>query len=365
MFPYISFNYSQYILLLTVAIIFYNNSLNIIGKKKRVYPYIIQLIVTIAVPLLTYQAQKMLSIYSYPVMPYVIFSLIIYVLLIIVLKSFASIRNGMFNIRDIIILALTFIIVCAVFTVTMKMQLTSGSLLILLLLCILIFLIYELALSLYMANSNKKYADKLQEQLTSGEDYIKNVSMLDRQIRSIKHDMNNQLQVLSGLINNGQFNEASDFLKQYGIGLEKTIDYINTNNPVINTLINSKIAYAKSENIITAIAITKDIKPMTGNDLCSIIGNVIDNAIEAELHEEESLRQLHIQAYWDDEEMVFHVSNYINETVLDRNSGLATTKEDKNSHGLGTNIVKSLAKRNYGTCDYYETENEFHCEIRW
>ena len=211
----------------------------------------------------------MLSIYSYPVMPYVIFSLIIYVLLIIVLKSFASIRNGMFNIRDIIILALTFIIVYAVFTVTMKMQLTSGSLLILLLLCILIFLIYELALSLYMANSNKKYADKLQEQLTSGEDYIKNVSMLDRQIRSIKHDMNNQLQVLSGLINNGQFNEASDFLKQYGIGLEKTIDYINTNNPVINTLINSKIAYAKSENIITAIDITKDIKPMTGNDLLS------------------------------------------------------------------------------------------------
>lgn len=216
-----------------------------------------------------------------------------------------------------------------------------------------------------MANSNKKYADKLQEQLTSGEDYIKNVSMLDRQIRSIKHDMNNQLQVLSGLINNGQFNEASDFLKQYGIGLEKTIDYINTNNPVINTLINSKIAYAKSENIITAIDITKDIKPMTGNDLCSIIGNVIDNAIESELHEEESLRQLHIQAYWDDEEMVFHVSNYINETVLDRNSGLATTKEDKNSHGLGTNIVKSLAKRNSGTCDYYETDNEFHCEIRW
>ena len=105
MFPYISFNYSQYILLLAVAIIFYNNSLNIIGKKKRVYPYIIQLIVTIAVPLLTYQAQKMLLIYSYPVMPYVIFSLIIYVLLIIVLKSFASIRNGMFNIRDIIILA--------------------------------------------------------------------------------------------------------------------------------------------------------------------------------------------------------------------------------------------------------------------
>lgn len=50
MFPYISFNYSQYILLLAVAIIFYNNSLNIIGKKKRVYPYIIQLIVTIAVP---------------------------------------------------------------------------------------------------------------------------------------------------------------------------------------------------------------------------------------------------------------------------------------------------------------------------
>jgi hypothetical protein len=100
MFPYISFNYSQYILLLAVAIIFYNNSLNIIGKKKRVYPYIIQLIVTIAVPLLTYQAQKMLSIYSYPVMPYVIFSRILNMPFLIDANDLRTIINRTYIISE-------------------------------------------------------------------------------------------------------------------------------------------------------------------------------------------------------------------------------------------------------------------------
>lgn len=44
---------------------------------------------------------------------------------------------------------------------------------------------------------------------------------------------------------------------------------------------------------------------------------------------------------------------------------LHTSKQDKKSHGLGTQIIKKLVKKNNGTCDYHEEGNMFCCEIRW
>ena len=58
--------------------------------------------------------------------------------------------------------------------------------------------------------------------------------------------MNNQLQVINCLLSQERGEEAKDFLKQYSISLEKTKEYIHTDNPIFNTVINNKIEYAKS-----------------------------------------------------------------------------------------------------------------------
>ena len=62
---------------------------------------------------------------------------------------------------------------------------------------------------------------------------------------------------------------------------------------------------------------------------------------------------------------IITVENYISKSVLNDNKELHTSKQDKKSHGLGTQIIKKLVKKNNGTCDYHEEGNMFCCEIRW
>ena len=99
-------------------------------------------------------------------------------------------------------------------------------------------------------------------------------------------------------------------------------------------------------------------------DLCTVIGNLIDNAIEAELRENE-YREIEISSFWNGEECVFRIGNFVSKSVLDNNEELQTVKADKVSHGLGTQIIRNLMKKNKGICDYYEEGEMFYCTIRW
>ena len=143
------------------------------------------------------------------------------------------------------------------------------------------------------------------------------------------------------------------------------LEYIHTDNPIFNTVINNKIEYAKSEDIIITTGLHKTLKPMHGNDLYTIMGNVLDNAIEAELKEEPCNREIEIRSVWNGNDMIITVENYISKSVLNDNKELHTSKQDKKSHGLGIQIIKKLVKKNNGTCDYHEEGNMFCCEIRW
>ena len=161
---------------------------------------------------------------------------------------------------------------------------------------ILAYIFYRTLVRLYQENYKGQEAEHLREVIESGEDYLKNVQAMDKQVRTVRHDMNNQLQIIYGLLSQERYDEAKAFLKEYSISLEKTKEYIHTDDPIFNTVINNKIEYAKSEDIIITTGLHKTLKPMHGNDLYTIMGNVLDNAIEAELKEEPCNREIEIRS---------------------------------------------------------------------
>lgn len=87
----------------------------------------------------------------------------------------------------------------------------------------------------------------------------------------------------------------------------------------------------------------KVVKSMQGNGY-TVIGNILDNAIEAELKENINEREMSVCSFWDGDDYVFRISNYISESVLNNNINLSTSKNDKKMHGLGTQI-KSLSRK--------------------
>ena len=206
--------------------------------------------------------------------------IVIYMTLIALVNTFKTIRHGSFTKIDIINIAAYVLVLCFNIYMLIRLGISDGGhdvmliMNIIVLSLVLAIIFYRTLVRLYQENYKGQEAEHLRNVIESGEDYLKNVQAMDKQVRTVRHDMNNQLQVIYGLLSQERYEEAKDFLKQYSISLEKTKEYIHTDNPIFNTVINNKIEYAKSEDIIITTGLHKTLKPMHGNDLYTIMGNV-------------------------------------------------------------------------------------------
>lgn len=97
---------------------------------------------------------------------------------------------------------------------------------------------------------------------------------------------------------------------------------------------------------------------MPSIDIFSLIGNAMDNAIEAELKENKDQRLISMRLYKEDNSVFFEMQNYcshINE--LDEN--LKTSKKDKKYHGYGIKGMRYITQKYHGTFDIEKTEELF------
>ena len=85
-------------------------------------------------------------------------------------------------------------------------------------------------------------------------------------------------------------------------------------------------------------------------DLCSILQNLLDNAIDASKKEE--VKDIHIKMCQQKNYLSITIKNRSSADVLKTNPGLLTTKADKKAHGIGTRIVKKLVDKYDGAIDY-------------
>ena len=189
--------------------------------------------------------------------------IIIYLALIAFMNTFKTIRHGSFTKIDIINIAAYVFVLCFNIYLLIRLGISDGGhdvmliMNIIVLSLVLAIIFYRTLVRLYQENYKGREAEHLRNVIESGEDYLKNVQAMDKQVRTVRHDMNNQLQVIYGLLSQERYEEAKDFLKQYSISLEKTKEYIHTDNPIFNTVINNKIEYAKSEDIIITTGLHK------------------------------------------------------------------------------------------------------------
>lgn len=361
-----------YLVLIIASVMFCIKLAKILLKKHKTAGLFISVAVSQLIAVLGLVISKAMKLDTYIIDGAVIISIIVYMIGDMMLSNVLKVSFDFFNKQDkryilsfivINIAGITLLFLCknkiaifendSVFMVLMAFML------------IMLYLFYKITVKLYEENINAKEADRLRNQLDSNTQYLNNVKMMDKQIRMIKHDMNNQLQVVADLIKNHEYDKADELLKKIGVNLNKTQDYINTNNSVLNTIINNKIDMARSQKIEFTVCIHKSVKKMDDVDICSVVGNVLDNAIEAELKETEDKREIELYIFWDGQDCVLRVKNYISKAVLCNNPELNTSKTDKKYHGLGTSIIKDTVEKYNGTVDMYEENDMFCCEVRW
>ncbi|OPX92175.1 MAG: Sensor protein CitS [Pelotomaculum sp. PtaB.Bin013] len=112
---------------------------------------------------------------------------------------------------------------------------------------------------------------------------LKQIEQLIDSSRKQRHDFHHQLQTVYGLLESGLYERSRDYISKLFCTISKTGELIRTDNLSISALLNTKIGLAEAKNIDLEITIECSLKemPLTPLETSSLLGNLIDNALEA------------------------------------------------------------------------------------
>ncbi len=182
--------------------------------------------------------------------------------------------------------------------------------------------------------------------------YVKNMEDIMQSIRAQRHDFNNHVSTLYGLIYLNKTEEA----KKYILGLAEDVSIINkiidVGHPVITALINTK----RDKILREKIKMNLDVElpqNLSFNyiDLSIIIGNLLDNAIEACLNPDINDPWIDLKILTKGYYLVIEVLNSKTNIVSIEADSLGhgfTTKKDKESHGFGLSNIKRIVEQYEG-----------------
>lgn len=188
-----------------------------------------------------------------------------------------------------------------------------------------------------------KYADSVQRQ--------------EETVCKLRHDLKTTISALRNFQINRKYDEMGEYLQAYDKTLSATESIVNTNQSFVNAILNTKISYAKEQGIICSCHSPKQLPEFAGEDYCSLLGNLLDNAIEASV----TLKKPEITVTLDycGTRLNVIIKNRIELSVLENNPNLHTTKRRKHGHGYGIETIKEIAKKYHGSADFYESDGWF------
>lgn len=189
------------------------------------------------------------------------------------------------------------------------------------------------------------------------------VESMYRQVRGWRHDYKHHIQTMKAHLVMQQYEELEHYLNELDADLTTVDTVIKTGNIRIDAILNSKLGVAKTKDIrINAKAIVPKELPVSEVDLCIIIGNLLDNAIEAcgtGTGEEKPFIRVYIDIL--KEQLYIYVSNSMDHTVRKQGNQYLTTKGV--DHGFGLMRVDKVVERYHGYLNRQHEEGVFVTEI--
>ena len=167
--------------------------------------------------------------------------------------------------------------------------------------------------------------------------------------RQRTHEYKNQIVCMDMLMKKKDYSKLEDYIGNISDGLDAQLDMVDTNNDVVNAILNAKYYEAIKNDVLFVLKINdlSDIK-VSDEDIVTILSNLLDNAIEAAKQCDVGKRTVKIKLLSEDDVLTIAVSNtYKTEPMLTEDGYIRTTKNNKEEHGWGIrNIVATLEKYN-------------------
>ncbi|MDD3654495.1 MAG: GHKL domain-containing protein [Desulfotomaculaceae bacterium] len=205
------------------------------------------------------------------------------------------------------------------------------------------------------------YAEKEYEARRAVED-LNQIEQLINSSRKQRHDFYHQLQTVYGLLESGSYERARDFAKNYFTTVLTTRELIKTDNLSISALLNTKVALAEAQDIDLEITVECSLRelPLAPLEASSLLGNLIDNALEAVKENTGGRRQVEVSINWEHGAYLITCANpgdtIAPEVVKNFFKSDFTTKEGHS--GLGLAIIKDIVTKYRGSVDVSSEDQE-------
>lgn len=195
------------------------------------------------------------------------------------------------------------------------------------------------------------------------ETHYREVENMYRQIRGWRHDYRNHIQTMKVLAANGDMDALRAYLDELDTDLNTVDTVVKTGNPMADAILNSKISLARSRNIPTQVDAHIPVKlKMSELDLCCIIGNLFDNAMEASMALPEEKRLIRVYMDMKGTQLYISFTNFTAAKKLNKvGRGFKTSKGE--GHGFGLVRMDDIVSRYDGYLSRNSEDGAFTTEI--
>lgn len=240
---------------------------------------------------------------------------------------------------------------------------TIFSIVILLGLNVVVFNIYiQLSENLELQRKNAIY----EKEFHLLERHMHEKESMMQEIRVKRHDLKHQMLNLLALLQKGEYGKLESDMKQMA-ELESLngLFVVNTQNSIVDSFVNNQYAVAKEKGIDFRAKIDVPAElPFAGEDLCVILGNALDNAIEACERGQVSKPWISIKLIYDGVNLLMILENSFDGTIRKSKKGMQISrKANSQQHGIGTYSIQRVVQKYHGYYDVEVTEKEYHLEI--
>lgn len=189
------------------------------------------------------------------------------------------------------------------------------------------------------------------------------VDNMYRQMRGWRHDYRNHIQCMKVLAANGDMDGIKAYLDKLDTDLNTVDTVIKTGNSMADAILNSKISLAAAKGIEVRADAHIPVKlKMSELDLCCIIGNLFDNAIEASLSLPEEKRLIRVYMDMKNTQLYISFTNFTSGKKLAKTGGIFKTTRGE-GHGFGLIRIDSIVERLDGYLSRNSEDGAFTTEI--
>lgn len=227
----------------------------------------------------------------------------------------------------------------------------------------------------YIKRENKRYDIiyiDIEMKIENGVDAAKKIRRMDKNVMLIyvtnyesfakaKHDIKQHHSLLLTMLNEENYQMAKEYLSDL---VEENKNYkisiCNTDNLVVDAIINAKSSLMKLMGIDCTVDIHIPTElPFANADISILLGNSIDNAIEA-TDKVEKDKNIKIYMVYEKNILIITIINpYNTKLIKDKQGIIKTSKSDKNNHGFGLESIKKIVEKYCGSVVIEENNNQF------